>query len=216
MGRRSKNHKHYVVWEGRKPGIYRSWPDCQAAISKYANAKYKAFPNRQTAEQAYREGPENYWGGAKFVSPLSEAERAALGQPVAASLCVDAACNTTSKVMEYRGVWLDDKTLAFEQGPIPGATNNIGEFLAIVHGLAHLRKRSLQKVPIYSDSRTALAWVKNRRVNSQAMAKGETSAVAGELVARALRWLHDHDYANPLLKWHTKAWGEIPADYGRK
>jgi ribonuclease HI len=37
-----------------------------------------------------------------------------------------------------------------------------------------------------------------------------------EMIQRAERWLHNNEIANPILKWETKAWGEIPADFGRK
>jgi ribonuclease HI len=117
--------------------------------------------------------------------------------------------------MEYRGVWLHDRSVVFKQGPFPGATNNIGEFLAIVHALAWLSKQS-NTCPIYSDSQTAMAWVRKRRVASKSMAKGQTSDQINDLVQRALAWLNTHEYRNEVLKWNTEAWGEVPADYGRK
>ena len=36
------------------------------------------------------------------------------------------------------------------------------------------------------------------------------------LIARAERWLQTHTYTNPIIKWETERWGEIPADFGRK
>jgi ribonuclease HI len=29
-------------------------------------------------------------------------------------------------------------------------------------------------------------------------------------------WLEGHPVTNPILKWDTRAWGEIPADFDRK
>lgn len=211
----SPKPKFYVVWEGVTPGVYSSWEECQAAISGYSNPKFKLFPTRQSAQKAFAEGPASYWGTGKFVSALSEEELARLGAPIPESICVDAAWNGDTRVMEYRGVWLRDKSIAFQQGPFPGATNNIGEFLAIVHALAYMAERSLA-CPVYSDSTTAIAWVKRKRVRSKAMQQGRTSEQIDDLVRRAIAWLDAHSYGNQLLKWETAAWGEIPADYGRK
>ncbi len=211
----SRNKKVYVVWKGTTPGVYTTWAACESAIKGYSNVKFKAFPTLESAEKAFREGPKDYWGTDKFVSPLSDAELAAIGQPIANTMCVDAACNTETKAMEYRGVWHHDRSIAFQQGPFHNATNNIGEFLAIVHALALMAKRSIDW-PIYSDSQTAISWVRKKSVNSKSMRKGETSDQINDLVARALRWLNENEYNNDILKWETEAWGEVPADYGRK
>jgi ribonuclease HI len=37
-----------------------------------------------------------------------------------------------------------------------------------------------------------------------------------ELIGRAIKWLNENTYSNKILKWETKAWGENPADFGRK
>ena len=177
----SKKKQFYVVWEGSKPGVYSTWEECESVIKGHSKAKYKSFPTGETAELALREGPEAYWGTDKFVSPLSEAELAAIGQPIIDSICVDAAWNTTTKQMEYQGVWLKDRSLAFRQGPFENATNNIGEFLAIVHALRLLAKMSL-KCPIYSDSQTAIAWVRDKDVRSASMEKEQTSERINGLV----------------------------------
>lgn len=102
----------------------------------------------------------------------------------------------------------------FRVGPFPQGTVNIGEFLAIVHALAYLKQRN-SDWPVYSDSRTAIAWLKKRAVNT----KLEPSAKNRELfklLERALSWLENNNWKNPVLKWETEYWGEIPADFGRK
>jgi ribonuclease HI len=211
----SSKKKFYVVWKGKTPGVYATWAECQSVISGYSDAKYKSFPTLESAEKAFREGSDEYWGRHKFISALSDEQLARIGQPVANSMCVDAAWNAETKTMEYRGVWHHDGSIAFKQGPFENATNNIGEFLAIVHALALMAKHSVDW-PIYSDSRTAISWVRKKRVNSKSMQMGETSDQINKLVERALRWLDNNKYNNEILKWNTEAWGEIPADYGRK
>ena len=93
-------------------------------------------------------------------------------------------------------------------------SNNIGEFLAIVHGLALLKKKG-SNMPIYSDSKIAQKWVRDKKCNTKLMPterNGELLAI----VRRAEAWLQNNTYSNPIIKWETERWGEIPADFGRK
>ena len=116
--------------------------------------------------------------------------------------------------MEFRGVIADTGTEVFHRGPFVEGTNNIGEFLALVLGLAYIKKYNLNWV-IYTDSVTALAWVRQKRCKT----KIEWSAKNQDLffmVRKAEMWLHDNTWTTPIHKWDTKAWGEIPADFGRK
>ena len=129
------------------------------------------------------------------------------------ALCVDAACSGNPGPMEYRGVHLPSGREVFHFGPIQG-TNNIGEFLAIVHGLALMEKQGIS-MPIYSDSVSGQAWVRNKKAKTTLERTPET-AQALDLVARAEFWLRTHDVRIPILKWNTEEWGEIPADFGRK
>ena len=128
-------------------------------------------------------------------------------------LAVDAACSGNPGKMEYRGVYLGNEREIFHLGPIYG-TNNIGEFLAIVHGLALLQQKNYQ-MPIYSDSRNALLWVKKKKCNTKLVRDAKTEELF-QLIDRAEKWLQTHTYTTPLLKWDTEKWGEIPADFGRK
>ncbi|MDE5788458.1 MAG: hypothetical protein K2H79_07970 [Bacteroidaceae bacterium] len=132
---------------------------------------------------------------------------------ITSALCVDAACSGNPGPMEYRGIHLPSGRQVFHFGPIPG-TNNIGEFLAIVHGLALLKQKGL-KMPIYSDSRTAQTWVRNKKAKTTLKRTKETEQ-ALDLLARAEEWLRTHGVDVPILKWDTDNWGEIPADFGRK
>ena len=117
--------------------------------------------------------------------------------------------------MEYRGVDVMTGAELFHQGPYPDATNNIGEFLALVHALAFFHKTGNTHTVIYSDSRTAIAWVRDRKCKSK-LERTERNAHLLELIARAEYWLQTHTPINRVLKWETSKWGEIPADFGRK
>jgi len=210
----------YVVWQGRESGIYDSWAACEAQVKGVA-AKYKGFTTRAEAEKAFAEGYEKYITIApRSTSPsphrtisLSPEEMIQQGVKLPA-LAVDAACSGNPGVMEFRGVVADTGTQVFHRGPYVGGTNNIGEFLAIVLGLAYLKQQNLNW-SLYSDSKTAIAWVRQKQCKTKIEwnAKNHDLQVA---VRAAEKWLRENTWTTPIYKWDTEHWGEIPADFGRK
>ena len=150
---------------------------------------------------------------AKATQPSRE-QIIAAGLPVKDSIAVDAACSGNPGLMEYQGVYTKTGELLFHQGPFKNGTNNIGEFLALVHGLAFLKQRN-SSLPIYTDSKTALAWIKNKKAKTL-LEKNAENAILFELIERAEKWLKENSYTTEVLKWKTEIWGEIPADFGRK
>ena len=205
-----KKITYYVVWSGRTPGVYATWADCEQQVKGFEGAKYKGFASQAEAEQAFHESPEKY-----IVRKAENTAKAkSTTKPVLPALAVDAACSGNPGVMEFRGVTADNGTEVFHRGPFVCGTNNIGEFLAIVLGLAWLKQNKLPWA-LYSDSRTALAWLKKGHADT----KIEWNASNQDLfimVRKAEMWLHDNTWTTPIYKWDTKAWGEIPADFGRK
>lgn len=204
--------RYYVVWNGLAPGIYHSWEECQAQIKGVKQALYKSFVSLADAERAYSGSPYDYIGSKNQADGVpastelpSEVEQNALA--------VDAACSGNPGNMEYQGVYVGSGTRIFHFGPLFG-TNNIGEFLAIVHALALLHQKN-NDMPIYSDSHNALLWVKQKKCKTKLERNAKTEEIF-RLIDRAENWLHTHSYKNPLLKWETQKWGEIPADFGRK
>ena len=221
----SKKQKYYVVWQGNQPGVYDSWADCQKQIKGVAGARYKSYESRSLAEQAYRIGPELAASviekqikgetilsiddmGMTVVRPDVEGPR-----PQLDALAVDAACSGNPGTMEYQGVYVASRTQLFHY-KAPLDTNNIGEFLAIVHGLAYLKQHNMQQ-PIYSDSETAIGWVRARQCRTKLALTPETKNLY-DIIRRAEAWLHNNTYTTQILKWDTDHWGEIPADFGRK
>ena len=208
-----KKSKFYVVWQGHNTGIFDSWEACKLQIREYPGAQYKSYPTRALAEIAYQRGYEHRDEQINIL----QAQNLPTDRPVLPSWAVDAACNGQG-LMEYRGVDTQSGTVIFSQGPFTDGTNNVGEFLAIVHALALLKKKGTpeaRNMPIYSDSTTALAWVRKQTANTK-MAPTAGNAHLRQLIARAEIWLRTNAWGNPLLKWETLEWGEIPADYGRK
>lgn len=209
----AKGKKFYVVWEGNEPGIYSSWDACKRQIDGFAHAKYKSFPTYTAAQTAYDDHWKNYYG--KESKPtLSKTELEKIGQPILHSITVDGAWNTITGLCEYQGRETSTGALLFKKGPFEDGTNNVVEFLAIVHALAMCQKEGWA-FPIYSDSRNAIKWVKAKQVRTK-LIRTSKNARLFELIDRAIQWLKTNRYNNPVLKWETKAWGENPADFGRK
>jgi ribonuclease HI len=210
-----KKKKYYTVWKGHHIGVFESWDDCKAQIKDFQGAQYKSFETFDDAKKALKGNYKDYIGkNKKFKSELSEAQLNKIGLPNYNSIAVDAASSGNPGKMEYRGVDTKTKKQLFYQGPFEEGTNNIGEFLAIVHGLAFLKQHNSDRI-IYTDSKTAMSWVKKKRCNTK-LEQTKNNKALFELVARAVDWLKNNDYKTVIVKWETKAWGEIPADFGRK
>ena len=204
--------KYYAVWKGRKTGIFTSWDECSAQVTGYPEAEYKSFDSKQAAEEAFRGKYEDYTG--KPIPSLSEQRLLEIGRPTLASYSVDASCIGNPGILEYRCVYTETGQEIFRQGPFEHGTNNIGEFLALAHALALFKKKGIS-LPIYTDSENAIDWVANKKCKTK-LTRDERNAELFDLIARAETWLVNNDYPNEILKWETEAWGEIPADFGRK
>ncbi len=206
--------KFYVVWKGKNPGIYDSWEACKLQITGVKGAQYMSFPTGEKAKEAFNSPYEAYKGKKKKDPGLSATDLLKIGDPTMHSIAVDAASSGNPGIMEYQGVDTKTKKRLFKQGPFPQGTNNIGEFLAIVHGLAYLKERNSDRI-IYTDSRTAMSWVRKKQCNTKLQPNARNKALF-ELIKRAVTWLKENSYNTPVVKWETAAWGEIPADFGRK
>jgi len=208
-----KSQKYYVVWKGVQPGIYKSWAECQQQIKNFSGAYYMAFPNEAQAKLAYHGNMWEYIGKKGEKKPLKKAHTGA-NEANLDSWSVDAACSGNPGVMEYQCVDTGSGIQIFHAGPFNDATNNIGEFLALVHALAMLKQQG-KNTPIYSDSMTAMAWVRKKQINTNLVETPKNKKVF-EMMRRAQAWIKNNSWQNPILKWDTENWGEIPADFGRK
>ncbi len=211
-----KEQKYYVVWKGLHPGIYRSWDEAKKQIQGVQGARYKSFKNYAEAKQAFDAGADtNHNSGLPSGKGLDVKQLIAAGIVVANSICVDAACSGNPGDLEYRGVETYSGKELFRMGPLAYGTNNIGEFLAIVHAAAAFKNSGKTDVTIYTDSITAMAWVRDKKVKSKLSRIPENKPLF-ELMDRAMAWLDLNTIRNPIKHWNTPEWGEIPADFGRK
>ena len=156
--------KFYVVWNGRKKGLFTSWSTCKKQVDGFDGAEYKSFTNLDEAELAFSKKYVDYKGKNNKKPTLSIIEKEKYGLPNLESISVDAACSGNPGKMEYRGVLTHNKKELFIKGPYQNGTNNIGEFLALVHGIALLKSKNKESIPIYTDSKIAMSWVKQKNV----------------------------------------------------
>tara|TARA_B100000497_G_scaffold40393_2_gene47067 strand:+ start:17918 stop:18553 length:636 start_codon:yes stop_codon:yes gene_type:complete len=209
-----KKQKYYVVWFGNPAGIFDSWKECQLSIKDVSGAQYKSFLTFEEAKKAFRNEYKDYIGINTKKKKISKEELIKIGEPNLYTISVDAASSGNPGIMEYRGVDTQTHQQLFHQGPFQKGTNNVGEFLALVHGLAFLKQKNSDR-KIYSDSKIAIAWVKRKKCNTK-LKKTSKNKKIFDLILRAENWLENNTYKTVIIKWETKAWGEIPADFGRK
>ena len=203
--------KFYVVWKWKKIWIFDSRDVCKESVNGFSDAKYKWFSSKEEAELALQEWWERYYE----VKNITKKEKIR-NEDIpffAESIAVDAACSGNPWEMEYR--WIDLQTweeIFHEKFKI--WTNNIGEFLAIVHGLKYLWNDNRA---IYSDSRIAMSWVNQWKCKTQINAdKNSDFWRTLEAIERAENWLKGNWIKHKILKRNTEDWWEIPADFGRK
>ena len=206
--------KYYVVWDGRETGVYSSWESCKEQVSGYPGAVYKSFDSEELAHEAFYEDSKDHVGNKKIKPQLTAEQKKKYGEPILNSISVDGASSSRGGMSEYRGVFTNNSKEIFRRGPFPDGTNNLMEFLALVHALS-LCKRDNVTLPIYSDSRTAILWVNKKEIKTTKK-RTKNNEELFDLIDRALIWLKENDYQNKILKWETKVWGEIPADFNRK
>lgn len=211
------NRKFYVVWEGRAPGVYDSWEECEAQVKEFPGARYKSFSSQDDAVAAFRGDGKDQMAIFRLIGSHKPdiINYAAFPEIRLDAIAVDGACAKNPGPMEYRGVMVATGEEIFHMGPLAGGTNNIGEYIALIHAASLLARRGDFTTPIYTDSKTALAWLRRGRSNTTIKLSNENTKVV-ELLRRADAWLAANRIINPILKWNTELWGEIPADFGRK
>lgn len=210
MSKKEKK-KYYVVWRGLTTGIFNTWEECKNQVTGYEGAQYKSFSDKEEAERAFA---KSYWEIAQLKGKKNLQELNTKDKPILNSISVDAACSGNPGTLEFRGVFTDTETELFKRGPYEMGTVNIGEFLAIILALAWLKKHKLE-YPIYSDSKTAIAWIRKKNANTK-LERSEKNKELFKALDDAVVWLMKNPVKTKILKWETKIWGEIPADYGRK
>ena len=208
--------KYYVVWKGRRRGIFLTWAECEKQVKGFVGAQFMAFESAAEARAAFSAGYAQHRG-----KPASQGKwKRGTSKPRLPSLCADAACSGSPGRLEYRVVETETGQQLLREGPLAEGTNNVGEFLAIVEALRWLRRHRLDW-PIYSDSENAIGWIRARKCNTK-LKRTAANRKLFEMIGRSVADLPSllgraGNAGGPqILKWETKAWGENPADFGRK
>ena len=205
------HQKYYVVWKGRKTGIFTTWAECEKQVTGFVGAQFKSFESEALADAAYLAKYEDYIGKVTTSGTWREASV----KPLLPSICVDAACSGSPGKLEYRGVNTETGEEIFHAGPYVDGTNNVGEFLAVVHGLTWQEKHNLH-IPIYTDSENAILWV-NTGLCKTKLKHTPKNAILFAIIRSAENWLSENEFSEgKVIKWDTNMWGENPADFGRK
>lgn len=213
------NHREEVIKKIKETIMAIDAHNTNQAGGAQLNTQTSSQPNTQSAIQPQQTGASPLSGGLRgaVVNPPSYRNDTVLPLPKEVrcpSWAVDAACSGNPGPMEYQCVDLQTGAQVFHFGPVQG-TNNIGEFLAIVHALALMEKQGITDKVIYSDSYNAILWVNKKHCKTTLERNSKTEQLY-QVIARAEQWLRTHKVTTPIIKWETKQWGEIPADFGRK
>lgn len=211
-----------MVWKGVNPGVYSTWEECKTQTHGFEGPVFKSFESQAEAETAFKDDYKKYIN-KKSSGPVIPTKPSGLknasgmfsSEIVKNSVAVDAACAGNPGLMEYKCVETVSRKLIFHRGPFEDGTNNVGEFLGLVHILALLDKHGKHDVTVYTDSKTAMKWVKTKKAKTT-LIKNSKNAVLFDMIEKAENWLSNHTIKNPVVKWETEVWGEIPADFGRK
>lgn len=198
-----KPHKRYVVRKGREPWIFSSRDACQTSILHYSGAKYKSFPTEHQAQEAF----------AKWTT-TQQSRRSLTQDIIIPSISVDAACAWNPWTLERQGVDTATGKLLFHEWPFAQGTVNIGEFLALVQWLQWCTQHN-KTFPLYSDSITAMARVRNQKAKT-GLTPTDVNSELFDRLDQAHERLQHHERTNRILKRDTAQRGEIPADFGRK
>ncbi len=212
---KKKKQKYYVVWKGVNPGIYNDWETAKAQVDGIEGAKYKSFENKDLAIEAYKGNPYEYIGKNKEDDVKKQSSSKKETHFIEYSICVDAACAGNPGNMEYQGVETKTRKQIFHVGPLKMGTNNVGEFLGLVHACALLKQKKYTDMVIYTDSKIAMKWVKDKNPKTKLERVPQNKEIF-DLLERAVLWLRNNTIENKILHWNTEAWGEILADFGRK
>ena len=199
--------KWYTVWVGRQTGIYNSWEECKEQVDNFPDARYKAFNDQEAATIAFRGSPSDHIGILKSIIEHKATTRRMNYADIPGidldAIAVDASCMGNPGVMEYQGVWIRTGEVVFRKGPYRDGTNNVGEFLALIHALALTKKQGLNTT-IYSDSRTAISWVRNRLCKTTLKpTPRNTNLIA--ILNRAISWMNANTFENRIIKWDTES-----------
>src|SRR5699024_3430530 len=157
--------KFYAVKKGKKPGIYKTWPDCQKQVKGFSGAVYKSFTSLEEAEafigdasssvSKTKQGEEIRW--------LSKSDSKGQTDIDTMSVYVDGSFDKKSGYFGYGGVVLYQGTKKSYKGGrntecLDKMRNVAGEIIAAMHAVKIAKKAGVKKVVIYHDYMGIAEW----------------------------------------------------------
>ena len=161
--------KFYVVWSGRQTGVFTDWATTQRAVIGYAGARFKSFPTRAEAEEAFAGGSASVPIKSASKPPASarNSDRRAAhnAHQFDVSIYCDGACepnpgNAGSGIVVYRAGKLEELWYGLYH---PRGTNNTAELNALYHALrmAEAEIKTGNSVEVCSDSAYAINCIRS-------------------------------------------------------
>lgn len=196
-------NKFYAVANGRKPGIYSSWPEAEAQVKGYGGAKYKGFVSRREAE-AWMDDPR--WGESKGMIKKREIHKLPASSGASIEIYTDGGAINNPGPGGYGVVLLVNGELRELSEGYQHTTNNRMELMACIKGIEALPSSS-EKVALFSDSQYVVngiskGWAKAWRRRNWLKSDGNP-AVNADLWARLLDLTEGIDIVFNWVKGHA-------------
>lgn len=148
--------KFYVVWVGQQPGIYPTWAEAEKQVKGFPAAKYKSFPSKKLAEEAFSSGAKCTPKTKKIVNTQATFETPKSD----VDIYCDGACDPNpgkagTGIATYKKGKLDQLWYGLYN---PSGTNNTAELLGLHHSLLKAKAiaESGDSVTIHCDSKYAI------------------------------------------------------------
>ncbi len=159
--------KFYAVRHGRRPGIYTTWPACEAQVKRFPQADYKSFSTREQAE-SFLAGDRAADAPASSPAPATPVP-APTARGNAVQIWVDGSCLEQGDAPLKFGwayVILDgERELRRGTGhAVPAGArqhrNVAAEIQAVLHALTWCRNHGITAATIYFDYQGLAAWAR--------------------------------------------------------
>ena len=166
--------KFYVVWSGRQTGVFTDWATVQRSVEKFPGARFKSFPTRAEAEEAFRRvGGESTSAETPIrrdaATAASKRRATHTAHAFDVSIYCDGACepnpgNAGSGIVVYRAGKLAELWYGLYS---PRGTNNTAELNALCHALrmAEAEIKNGNTVEVCSDSAYSINCIRTWATN---------------------------------------------------
>ena len=183
-----------------------NWPQCQ----KFVHGKPYPFGSGTTHEEAMAklERSRNYKGNYDSAAPRGKKKAPVAAGPLpTVGITSDCGTHGNPGPCEYQVTDLKGRRLLHKHLGVH--TNNYAELSGIEAMIDYAIEHGETK--LWTDSQIAIGWIASGRLGPTVREPDLIMAIINRVRAK----LKAHPELE-LLKWHTKGWGQIPSDFGRK